>query len=59
MNRYTEPSCCTIKPFRIYWHGKFLRAYNTKSDMLNGVKFFTAFLLNITYKQVKGNSNDS
>lgn len=35
------------RPFRIHWHGKFLRSYTTRQELEQGLKFFKSFLLNI------------
>lgn len=36
------------RPFKIYWHNRFLRSYITCEDLENGLKFFNQFLIAIT-----------
>lgn len=38
------------RPYKIFWHGKFLRSYDNKNDFDMGVKFFSGFLIEITTK---------
>lgn len=40
------------RPYRIYWHNKFLRSYETQEDMENGLLFFNKFLISITHKLI-------
>lgn len=40
------------RPYRIYWHNKFLRSYETKEELEKGLLFFNKFLVSITYKVV-------
>lgn len=40
------------RPYRIYWHGRFLRSYVSLVDFKNGVKFYTGFLIAISGKVV-------
>lgn len=39
------------RPFKIYWHGKFLRSYDRRDDFERGVQFFNGFLIDITTKE--------
>ena len=39
------------RPFKIYWHNKFLRSYDNRADFEAGVKFFNCFLIEITTKE--------
>lgn len=39
------------RPFKIYWHGKFLRSYSCENEFKQGLKFFSGFLIEITFKE--------
>ena len=41
------------RPFRIYWHNKFLRSYETEKEMNDGLNFFNKFLISITFRNIK------
>jgi len=36
------------RPFKIYWHGRFLRSYKDAEEFRNSVAFFNLFLIEIT-----------
>jgi vacuolar-type H+-ATPase subunit I/STV1 len=36
------------RPYKIYWHGKFLRSFIYKEDYDSCIKFFKGFLIEIT-----------
>ena len=36
------------RPYKIYWHGKFLRSFIHKEDFDSCIKFFKGFLIEIT-----------
>lgn len=40
------------RPYRIHWHGHFLRSYDNINDFHAGIKFFNAFLIEITHFKV-------
>lgn len=42
-----EEQYTPLRPYRIYWHGMFLRNYDNLTDFENNLKFFTGFLLNM------------
>lgn len=39
------------RPFKIFWHGRFLRSHTDENEFKNGLKFFSGFLVEITYKK--------
>lgn len=40
------------RPYRIHWHGNFLRSYDNVDDFKAGIKFFSGFLIAITHFKV-------
>lgn len=38
------------RPFKIFWHGKFLRSYTNETEFKQGLKFFSGFLIEITHE---------
>lgn len=36
------------RPYRIYWHGKFLRSYDNLTDLNKGLDFFKSMLICVT-----------
>ena len=45
------------RPYRIYWHKRFLRSYNNIEDYEKGIKFFKGFLINISYNIINENGD--
>lgn len=39
------------RPYKIYWHGKFLRSYDNYDSFEIGLKFFSGFLINVTFEK--------
>lgn len=39
------------RPYKIYWHGKFLRSYDVYDDFKRGLRFFRGFLIDITFEK--------
>jgi hypothetical protein len=41
------------RPFRVHWHGRFLRSWKTMEELKDSLNFFNSFLIEITHKEVR------
>lgn len=41
------------RPYRLFWHNRFLRSFDNKNDLKNCFLFFKRFLVNIKCKKIR------